>query len=433
MNQIDLTAYQNLLQSEVNVTLRRGSFWAAVLGYLCAAGLSVMIFGGFAERMETPFIWALICGTYSGIVYFVARANLVRGVGTYVVILSFTSLPGVLYLLSYFLLPSGTATYINGPPSYLFFCVVIFSGFAFDARLSTISGALASLEYTIAFWLGRDALAEVSSPDPLLTQDLSQMPIYFFKAVILFFSGIFVGTIATTARRLLTRILSEEREKSSIAGLFGQYVSGEVKDRIIAERAGALGETRSVALLFCDIRGFTSFSESQSPENIVRQLNEYFDAMGDRIAQANGTIDKFIGDAVMAYFGGLIQLDRPCDNAFQAAVGMRTALKDLNRRRMDRGLPALENGIGMHYGPVLQGSIGSKDRKNYSVIGDSVNTAARIESLCGRLEEPLLISGDFFNELSAEHQSLCVSLGPADLKGKSQAIELYAVRESAGS
>ncbi|MEQ9366122.1 MAG: adenylate/guanylate cyclase domain-containing protein, partial [Leptospirales bacterium] len=211
MNQIDLKAYQNLLQSEVNLTLRRGSFWAAVLGYLCAAGLAVMVFGDFAERMETPLIWAMICGTYSGIAYFLARANLVRGTRTYIVVLGFTSLPGVLYLLSYFLLPSGTATYITGPPSYLFFCVVIVSGFAFDARLSTISGALASIEYTAAFLLARNALADVSSPDPLLTQDLTQTPIYFFKALILFFSGIFVGTIATTARRLLTRILAEER------------------------------------------------------------------------------------------------------------------------------------------------------------------------------------------------------------------------------
>lgn len=429
MQPTDLTAYQTLLQNEVNLTLRRGSFWAAVLGYLCAGGLAILVYGDLAQSMETPLLWAMICGTYSAIVYWLARANLVRGVRTYVVILCFTSLPGVLYLLSYFLLPSGTATYITGPPSYLFFCVVIVSGFAFDARLSTISGALASIEYMIAFWLARDGLNQISTPDPLLTQDLTQMPIYFFKALILFFSGIFVGTIATTARRLLVRVIAEEREKSSIAGLFGQYVSDDVKDRIIAERAGVVGETRAIALLFCDIRGFTSFSESQAPQDIVLQLNEYFDAMGESIARENGTIDKFIGDAVMAYFGGLVRLERPCDNAFRAALGMRHALQELNRRRATRELPALANGIGMHFGPVLQGSIGSKDRKNYSVIGDSVNTAARIEGLCGKVERPLLISESFYEQLSADHQAQCVALGPASLRGKSQTIKLYAIRE----
>ncbi len=431
MQTIEFSAYRQLLQSEVNATLRRGSLWACALGLLCAAGLATMSYSGMVERMEVPLIWALICAAYSGLVHLLARRDLVRGAGTYVVMLGFTSLPAVVYVLAYFMLPSGTATYITGPPSYLFFCTVIISGFAFDARLSTIAGALAGAEYMLAHALGAQHLGQIQASDPLLVQDLTQTPIYWFKALMLFFGGIFVGTIARTARRLLTRILNEEREKSSIASLFGQYVSDEVKDRIVAERAGTTGETRDVALLFCDIRGFTGLSENQPPREIVQQLNEYFDAMGDSITRENGTIDKFIGDAIMAYFGGLIQLNRPCDHALRAALGMRAALRELNRRRAKRGLPPLENGIGLHFGPVLQGSIGSKDRKNYSVIGDSVNTAARIEGLCGQRDQALLISGNFFAQLSPEHQARCVPLGSAALKGKTQAIDLYAVNEDA--
>lgn len=427
MEAVDLNVYRKMLQSEVNRTLRRGSLWACVLALLSGGGIALLIYTGAAERMETPLFWTLICAVYAGLVYCLARANLVGNRSVYPIMLGFTSLPAILYLLGYFLLPSGAATYITGPPSYLFFCMIIVSGFAFDARLATFAGALAGAEYMLVYWLSAPYLRQLAGPDPLLLQDLTEMPIYLFKALMMLFSGIFVGTIATTARRLLSRIISEEREKSSIADLFGQYVSDEVKDRIVAERAGIVGETRSLALLFCDIRGFTALSENQSPENIVLQLNEYFDAMGDSITRESGTIDKFIGDAIMAYFGGLVLVERPCDHAFRAATGMQAALQELNQRRARRGLPALENGIGLHFGPVLQGSIGSKDRKNYSVIGDSVNTAARIEGLCSPRNEGLLVSGEFYRELLPENQARCRALGEVSVKGKSQAIELYAV------
>lgn len=119
-----------------------------------------------------------------------------------------------------------------------------------------------------------------------------------------------------------------------VSRLFGQFVSSEVKDKILAQ-AGTLvqGEKRTVAILFCDIRGFTSFSEKVSPEHVVEYLNEYLDAMVRAINWAGGTIDKFIGDAVMAVFGGVMPLQKPCDAALAAALLMRAALNELNERR----------------------------------------------------------------------------------------------------
>lgn len=422
--------YGVYVDAEANRTLRRASFWAAVLGYVCTAGIGGSMAAGATLSMEVPLFWALICGVYCTIVFFLAGAGRIRGAVTYGVVFGFVSLPSVIYVLSFFLLESGTATYITGPPSYLYFCVVILSGFAFNPRLTIFAGLVGSVQYTVAVVLASDALQSVQAPDPLLRQDLVALPIYAFKSVLLFFCGIFIGTFSNTARRLIARIRLEEREKSAISGLFGQYVSEDVKDRIIGEKSGTIGELRQVAVLFCDIRGFTAFSERNSPAEVVTQLNEYFDMMVDAIAVEQGTVDKFIGDAVMAYFGGLVALERPCDAALRAVLGMRRGLRELNERRRKRGQSAVENGIGLHYGEVLQGTIGSADRKNFSIIGDSVNTAARIEGLCGRLGRAVLVSEAFYAELSAEHQALCAPAGRAQVKGKAEQLLLYEVQET---
>ncbi len=422
--------YGMYIDAEANRTLRRAGFWAAVLGYVCTLGIGSSMFAGATRSMEVPLIWAFICGLYCTAVYLLARAGSIRGVMTYGVVFGFVSLPSVIYVLSFFLLESGTATYITGPPSYLYFAVVILSGFALNPRLTIFAGLVGSLQYTVAVLLAGRGLQSIQAADPLLRQDLVAFPIYAFKCVLLFFCGIFMGTFANTARRLIARIRSEEREKSAISGLFGQYVSEDVKDRIISEKSGTIGELRMVAVLFCDIRGFTAFSERNSPADVVTQLNEYFDVMVDAIALEQGTVDKFIGDAVMAYFGGLVALEGPCNAAFRSAVGMRRGLSRLNQLRGERGLSPIENGIGLHFGEVLQGTIGSEDRKNFSIIGDSVNTAARIEGLCGRLGKAILVSEGFYAELGSEERALCRPVGPERLKGKEGPLQLYEIVET---
>jgi len=180
-----------------------------------------------------------------------------------------------------------------------------------------------------------------------------------------------------------------------------------------------------VTVLFSDIRSFTTFSEGKDPQQVVTQLNEYFDKMVGCIMENGGTVDKFIGDAIMAVFGGLLDLENPCESAVRAAEQMRFELALLNQKWVNEGLPTLENGIGLHYGEVLEGTIGSKDRKQFTVMGDTVNTAARLEGTTKRRDSKVIISASVFDRLTAELKKLFKSLGSTKVKGKTKAIAIY--------
>src|SRR5205085_458684 len=154
------------------------------------------------------------------------------------------------------------------------------------------------------------------------------------------------------------------------------------------------------------------------PASLVRHLNEYFDRMVTAIGAHGGVIDKFIGDAVMAVFGGVIELESPAMSAMRAAQDMRLALADLNDKWAREGIPQLGNGIGMHYGAVLQGAIGSSDRKEFTVMGDTVNVAARLESVTKDHEFPVLVSSSLVDALPESLRALCIPVGPIKLKGR---------------
>jgi len=219
--------------------------------------------------------------------------------------------------------------------------------------------------------------------------------------------------------------LELKRSRDFLRRVFGQFVSHEVRDKIIAEKNQLLGERKRIAVLFADIRQFTTHSERAEPDQIVNRLNAYFDRMVRCITSEAGTVDKFIGDAVMATFGGLIEIDSPCDAALRAAVAMRAALQDLNRAWAEEGTDAFENGIGLHFGEVLQGTIGSSDRKEFTIIGDTVNTTARLEGLTKEHREKILCSAAFAGHLSADLSSRLVDLGSVPLRGRSAEIGIF--------
>ena len=214
------------------------------------------------------------------------------------------------------------------------------------------------------------------------------------------------------------------RSRDFLRRVFGQFVSAEVRDKIIAGKNRLVGERKLVAVLFADIRDFTSYSERNEPEQIVRQLNEYFERMVQCITTEGGTVDKFFGDAVMAGFGGVIELEHPCDAALRAALAMRTELAELNRAWSAEGSPEFDNGIGLHFGEVLQGTIGSTDRKEFTIIGDTVNTSARLEALSKEQEHAILCSTAFGDRLSPDLRARLVELGSVPIRGKSTEIRL---------
>ena len=186
------------------------------------------------------------------------------------------------------------------------------------------------------------------------------------------------------------------------------------------------GEQREATVFFSDIRSFTSFSEKVSPQEVVNMLNEYFKIMVGIITKHNGVVDKFIGDAIMAVWGAPESFGNDAANAMVACLEMRIALANLNESRLARGLPEIRIGMGVHTGPLIAGTIGSDDRMEYTVIGDTVNMASRIEAATKAYGTDLLIS-----EVTSEKikdSFILEQAGTASVKGKSEPLKLFKVK-----
>lgn len=171
-------------------------------------------------------------------------------------------------------------------------------------------------------------------------------------------------------------------ERDFIKATFGTYVSPEVVKRVLEEREGTVaGQQREVTVLFSDLRSFTTITEKLTPHEAVSMLNDYLERMSHAVVDEGGRIDKFIGDALMADWGALESTDDAAGRGLRAALQMHRALKALNKERAARNEPALKMGIGVHKGSVIAGSIGSQRKLEFTVIGDAVNVASRLEGL----------------------------------------------------
>lgn len=405
------------------VTATLYGFWLAALSFFTL--LALRQFAGL-PGLEVPTLWTAVCAATVFGLYETAKRRLVRGaLLPYLVAGLSVSLPMAIYGIAHLRLPAGAVTYLHGPPSYLFFFLLVMVGFFFNRRVSLFAGVLASGEYLLVIFMSLEGLETIRATDPLLQFDLISVPNHIFKAVMLLFTGLAVAAMGDYVLGQMRGIQAEEEERARVGRLFGQFVSGEVAQRVIEQKQGLIGEAKEVALLFCDLRGFTAFCEGKSPQEVVERLNGYFDAMVRQIERKGGVVDKFIGDAIMANFGGLVELENPSQAAFEAALEMRAALAELNRRAEQVGLEPLENGIGLHYGEVLQGPLGAKNRREFTLVGDAVNLASRLESLTKELGRPVLVSGALFEQLEPATQARLVPLGERPVKGKQAHVEVY--------
>ena len=220
-------------------------------------------------------------------------------------------------------------------------------------------------------------------------------------------------------------ITQEQRLMSTLS----RYVTRQLAEQLMKNRDRLkLGGNRSlVAVLFSDIRNFTTLSETYTAEEVVAMLNDYFTRMIEPIFKYEGTLDKFIGDAIMAVFGAPMKHSDDAERAVQAALDMRRALRDYNRERLVQGMPLIETGIGITMGEAVSGNIGSEQRMDYTVIGDTVNIASRLEALTKNYEYKILINEPLY--LEVKDKIPCVDLGFAQVKGKEGSVHIFGVVE----
>ena len=220
----------------------------------------------------------------------------------------------------------------------------------------------------------------------------------------------------------------EGREKRKVKALFGRYVSRDVYEQLIAhpERAELGGNRREMTVLFSDIRGFTTVTEQGDPEALVAQLNEYFSRMVAVVFRHQGTVDKFVGDMVMALFGAPLDDPDHAEHAVRAAVDMVRELGELNQKWSAEGRARLDIGIGVNSGEMIAGNIGSSSIMSYTVIGDNVNLGSRLESLNKNYGTRIIISEATRARLTGAFE--IQPLGDVVVKGKTRPVAIFAVK-----
>jgi adenylate cyclase len=221
--------------------------------------------------------------------------------------------------------------------------------------------------------------------------------------------------------------LTEGREKRKTRKMLAQYVSPHVLEQVMDKKdmlKAEVGTKEHMTILFSDVRSFTSFSEKHPPEKVVEMLNYYLNHMVDVVFHHQGTLDKFVGDAVMAFWGAPLKTSTHAFQAVSAGRDMLSALRKVNQYFQSKQFPLFEIGVGVHTGDVILGNIGSEKKLDYTVIGDNVNLASRIEGLTKTYHSELLISESTY--VAVKDNIPCKIMDYVRVKGKEKPIGFYA-------
>ncbi len=238
-------------------------------------------------------------------------------------------------------------------------------------------------------------------------------------------TGVTTGDELETLADGFNQMVDGLQERDKLRSTFGKYMTAAVMEHLMAGKVQLGGETLKVTILFTDIRSFTSISEKMEAHALVALLNEYFTDMVATIMEEDGVVDKYIGDAIMAVFGAPVQRKDDPLRAVRAAVHMRVALAKLNERLHERGMSSIRTGIGIHTGDVVAGNIGSEKRMEYTVIGDAVNLASRLESSTKEVGVDILISEDTYEAVKNEIDARPVR--ELTVKGREKPVMTYEV------
>jgi adenylate cyclase len=304
----------------------------------------------------------------------------------------------------------------------------LYVGFNTKAITAAVSRARNQAALITAFMIACGVVGAVA-----LATLLSRPIFRLVKATEAVAAGDFGVSVPVTSRDELgmltesfNRMARSLREKEMIKRAFTRYVAREVVEEVLKDPEHAMlrGERREVTVLFCDIRGFTAMSERLTPEEVVSLLNDFYTLMIETTFKHDGTLDKFLGDAVMAVFGAPIAHPDHARRAVFTALDMRAAVAGLSERRVAAGKQPIQVGIGVSLGEVVAGTVGTEERMEYTVIGDSVNVAARLVAQA----KPGSIQLSRRTYEAVEDVVDAKPLGATKVRGKEEEVEVYEVR-----
>jgi len=358
------------------------------LGYLYAVYLSFLVFELLVLRVIRRRI---------------AEGRDVSAPRRYLSVLIETSLPTIGLAIQMSQMGPERALGFVVPFSYFVF--IILSTLRLDFWLSVATGFVAAAE----LFLMATSYAAAYFPD---YDGSHEVGFHLARSMALLVGGVVAGAVGLQLRRQFAAAIAAASARDSITNLFGQHVSPQVVERLLASGQEEVADTREVAVMFLDIRGFTAAARLRSPSIVVQRLDDAFAVLVDIVDRNGGIVNKFLGDGFLALFGA--PLEDP-DAARRAVAAGQEMLDAMKRENATSDWP-LRIGIGIHLGEVVAGNIGSSRRKEYTVIGDTVNFAARLEQLNKDFESQLLVSGSVYDSLKIERDA-AVPLGEVAVRG----------------
>ncbi|MCB1189107.1 MAG: adenylate/guanylate cyclase domain-containing protein [Leptospiraceae bacterium] len=303
------------------------------------------------------------------------------------------------------------------PLPFFYFIFITLSILRLNFGLSFFTGLVAGFEL-----LGI-ALYQIPKFDSIAfgNQYFTSYTPIIIKSVVLLITGIIAGLVGKKVKKSLMLSIHILQEKNEIIGMFGQYVSPAVVDKLIQQKTTMPPEVKDVCIMFLDIRNFTTFSESRSPEEVIGYLNTIFHYFIDIVNQNGGMVNKFLGDGFLAVFGApLSDNGKDVENAVKASIQLVNKLDILNDQNV---IPHTKIGIGLHAGQAVTGNVGSNERKEYTLIGDTVNLASRVEQMNKEFGSRLLITDSVFKKLPNQEFWMPVPL--VKVKGRKEEVQLY--------
>ena len=338
-----------------------------------------------------------------------------RPVFQYLSVLVEMSIPTAALLVTSQFLSPVYSLFTPGP--FVYALLIVLSTLRLNANLCFFAGSVAAIQYwTLAFFFIRGS-------DSAIEPIFLSAPAHILKGFLLLSTGVAAGLVTAQIKKRIFNSFEMIEERNRISRTFGEYVSPVVMDKLLTLKPDLRSEKRSVCVMFLDIRDFTSFAEKRNPEEVVAYLESLFEFMIEIVNRHHGVVNKFLGDGFMAVFGA------PLSDGSDSFNGVSAAKEILERVEAEVALGHVlptTVGIGIHVGEVITGSIGSSLRKEYTVIGDVVNLAARIEKLNKHFGSQLLISEMVWQDVG-ESFSDVIPMGHVQVRGREEAIQIYQV------
>jgi adenylate cyclase len=293
-----------------------------------------------------------------------------------------------------------------------YFLFIVLSTLRLDFWLSTFTGLVAAAELL--------AMAMLYHPPGFAGEPPTEFGFELIRSIMFLLAGILAGAVGVQLRHQFEASIAAAAARDRVTNLFGQHVSPEVVERLMLAGADRPSDLRQVAVMFVDFRSFTAGARVRTPQQVVDRLDGAFAVLVGILDRHGGIVNKFLGDGLLALFGAPIETPNAAREAVAAAREILAAMEEVNQA----GEWPLRIGIGIHFGEVIAGNIGSPRRKEYTVIGDTVNFAARLESLNKEFNSQLLISSAV-REALGDLAGDAVSLGQVPIKGYEQPMAVW--------